>query len=103
MNYACLLCTYTAFISRRDNVIKVNLWPKAENVLLDGKIKQSSIICNILNWITAFASELKDTTTSIIRTALKGHRHGISIEIGDISFKTAPTWKCEFFLTLQGK
>lgn len=34
------LGAYRAFISRRGNVIKVNLWPKAENVFLDGKVKQ---------------------------------------------------------------
>lgn len=57
---------------------------------LDGKIKQSSAMYNILNWITAFASKLKDTSASIIRRALKGHRQILSTEVGDTSFKTAP-------------
>lgn len=34
------LGAYRAFIPRRGNVIKVNLRPKAENVLLDGKVEQ---------------------------------------------------------------
>lgn len=94
------LGAYRAFISRRGNVIKANLWPKAENVLLDGKIKQSSVMYNILNWITALASKLKDTSTSVIRRSLKGHRQILSIEIGDTSSKTDQTWKSEFSLTL---